>query len=181
MEGTPISGQLRLEVTAGKATGFGLVVEDRLVIGRNSPGPGRLADDPELSRDHAEIARAPSGEYTIRDLSSTNGTHLNGAKLTTAAVLSVGDQVEVGATTLVVRDAPAAAPTAAVDVDVRAETMTGGRVPPPPPPPEPAPAGPLEVHLTVDFERRTAELSVDGRGEPIRLVLDDGQWRAGGA
>ncbi len=178
MDGTPNSGELRLEVTAGKATGFGLVVDDRLVIGRNSPGPGRLADDPELSRDHAEIARTPSGEFTIRDLSSTNGTFVNGSQLTTAAVLSAGDEVEVGATTLVVRAAPTVAPQAPPDVDVRAETMTGGRVPPPPPPPAPPPRGsPLEVRLTVDFERESAELKVDGNGAPMRLVLDNGEWR----
>ena len=178
MDGTPNSGELRLEVTAGKATGFDLVVDDRLVIGRNSQGPGKLADDPELSRDHAEIARTPSGEYTIRDLSSTNGTFVNGAQLTTAAVLTAGDQVEVGATTLVVRSAPAVAQQPPPNVDVRAETMTGGRVPPPPPPPAPPPrGGPLEVRLIVDFERESAELKVDGNGAAMRLVLVDGEWR----
>src|SRR5205807_2675050 len=54
--------ELRLEVQAGRARGFSLVVDERLVIGRNSEGPGGLADDPDLSRHHAEIVRAPSGE-----------------------------------------------------------------------------------------------------------------------
>src|SRR4051812_49637488 len=119
------NGELRLEVTAGKATGFSFIVDERLVIGRNSEGPGRLADDPELSRDHAEISRAPSGEFTLRDLSSTNGTHLNGTRLTSPEVLAVGDVVEVGATMLVVRSAPVFTPPAQAHVDVRADTLVG--------------------------------------------------------
>jgi pSer/pThr/pTyr-binding forkhead associated (FHA) protein len=178
MDGTPNSGDLRLEVTAGKATGFDLVVDDRLVIGRNSAGPGRLADDPEISRDHAEIARTPGGDFTIRDLASTNGTYVNGARLTTPAVLKPGDEVEVGATKLVVSSAPVRAAPPPADVDVRAETMTGRA---PPTEPQPAAGGrPLEVRLKVDFERDSAELSIDGNGDPIRLVLDNGQWRLGG-
>lgn len=159
-------GELRLEVTDGKATGFSFVVSDRLVIGRNSEGPGRLADDPELSRHHAEIARAPTGEFTLRDLSSTNGTHLNGARLGDPAVLADGDRIEVGATTLVVRSAPG-------HVDVRADTIVGGIS-------VPAPGAPIELRLTVDFRHESAELSVDGTGEPIRLTLDQGQWRVAG-
>jgi pSer/pThr/pTyr-binding forkhead associated (FHA) protein len=212
--GAENSGNLRLEAVAGNATGFSFEVEDRLVIGRNSEGPGRLADDPELSRHHAEIVRAPSGEFTIKDLSSTNGTFVNGTRLTVAAVLGVGDEIAVGGTKIAVRFAPVIAPPATADVDVRAATLIGdapatlrqsavhadpGSEPQPVAPgaepqplapaaePQPvAPAAepqpvvgrePLVLSLTVDFEQEAAELSVQGRGEPIRLVLVDGEWR----
>jgi pSer/pThr/pTyr-binding forkhead associated (FHA) protein len=187
--GTANSGEVRLEVTAGKATGFSFVVDDRLVIGRNSEGPGRLADDPELSRHHAEIARAPNGEFTITDLSSTNGTLVNGTRLTAAAVLCVGDEIEVGATKLAVRSAPVVVPPAPAGVDVRAATVIGDFSPAmresdehakPDTESRPVASGqPLLVSLTVDFEQEAAQLSVHGRGEPIRLVLDHGQWRLG--
>ena len=118
-------GNLRLEAVAGNATGFSFEVEDRLVIGRSSEGPGRLADDPELSRHHAEIVRAPGGEFTIKDLSSTNGSFVNGGRLTATAVLAVGDEIEVGGTRLAVRSAPVIAPPATADVDVRAATVIG--------------------------------------------------------
>jgi hypothetical protein len=62
---------LRLEVVSGKASGFAIVVGERLVIGRHSEGPGRLADDPELSRHHAQISRDDSGMYLIEDLATT--------------------------------------------------------------------------------------------------------------
>jgi FHA domain len=193
------SSELRLEAIAGKATGFTFVVDDRLVIGRNSKGPGRLADDPELSRHHSEIARASNGEFTIKDLSSTNGTFVNGTRLTAPAVLCVGDEIEVGGTKLTVRSAPVVAPPAPADVDVRAPTVTVDVAPAMPaeqakpepkgqpytePQPEPqtrpvARDQPLLVRLTIDFEQEAAQLSVQGKGEPIRLELDHGQWHLG--
>jgi pSer/pThr/pTyr-binding forkhead associated (FHA) protein len=187
--GTTNSSELRLEGIAGKANGFSFVVDDRLVIGRNSEGAGRLADDPELSRHHAEIVRAPNGEFTIKDLSSTNGTFVNGTRLKAAAVLCVGDEIEVGATKLAVRSAPVVAPPAPAVVDVRAGTVIGN-VPRAvrqsaehaKPDTELQPVAsdqPLTVRLTIDCGQEAAELSVHGRGEPIHLVLDHGHWRIG--
>jgi predicted component of type VI protein secretion system len=193
--GTTSPNQLRLEVVAGKATGLSFAVDDRLVIGRNSPGPGRLGDDPELSRHHAEIARAPNGEFTIKDLSSTNGTFVNGTQLKAAAVLCVGDEIEVGGTKLAVRSTPVVAVPPAPGVDVRAATIVAGIPPVTAQPParvgadtepqrntEPqtvATGQRVLVRLTVDFEQEAAQLSVHAEGESIRLVLDHGQWRPG--
>lgn len=192
------AGELRLDVTDGRAAGFSFVVDDRLVIGRNSEGPGRLADDPELSRHHAEIARAPGGQFTIKDLSSTNGTLVNGTRLQEPATLVVSDRIEVGSTRLTVRAAPVAAPPAPADVDVRVATVVGevrrpgpvaGLAPAPGPvgPARPAtdlelsaPGQPLALRLTLDFDRSTAQLSLEGNGAPIVLVLDHGQWRVTG-
>ncbi len=181
--------ELRLEVAAGRARGFSIVVDERLVIGRHSEGPGRLADDPELSRHHAEIVRAPNGEFTIKDLSSRNGTVVNGTRLNTPAVLTVGDEIEVGATKLVVRSAPVAAAPARPEVDVRAATVAGG-VPETIRHPvvkarvrsEPESSireAPLTIRLTVDFEQATVQLSIHGTGEPIQLQLvhEHGRWR----
>ena len=107
-------GELRLEAVAGNATGFSIVVEERLVIGRQSEGPGRLADDPELSRHHVEIERVENGQFTIKDLSSTNGTFVNGTQIKAPALLVLDDEIEVGGTKLVVRSVPALAPPPAV-------------------------------------------------------------------
>jgi predicted component of type VI protein secretion system len=199
---TASSGELRLEVVAGKAHGFSFAVDDRLVIGRNSEGPGRLADDPELSRHHAEIARAPSGEFTIKDLSSTNGTFVNGTRLSAPAVLGIGDAIEVGITRLIVRStpvppasasaspsAPAPAP-APADVDVRAATLTV-KVPVTTPRPAdeaqvqaesqaPTAGEELTAHLTIDFQQATAQVSLHGADELVRLVLERGRWRVDG-
>ncbi len=163
MSTTPATG-LQLEVVAGNAAGTTIGVEERLVFGRQSEGVGRLADDPELSRHHAEITRLPTGEYQLEDLSSTNGTSVNDTRLQTPVVLSLGDTIELGTAKLLVRVLPAVAAPARAAVDVRAATAVvdvpaAARAPqaqrepapappeltptpPPPAPPQPTPPPP---------------------------------------
>ncbi|MFI5003416.1 MAG: FHA domain-containing protein [Solirubrobacterales bacterium] len=97
------STYLRLEVISGKATGDTIVVEDELIIGRHADGPGRLSEDEEISRQHARISREATGDYAIEDLGSSNGTFVNGLRIQSPRLLSLGDSIEAGATTLVVR------------------------------------------------------------------------------
>lgn len=110
------STHLRLEVISGNASGDTIVVGDELVIGRHATGAGRLSEDDEISRQHARISREVTGDYAIEDLGSSNGTFVNGLRVQSSRLLSVGDSIETGATTLVVRDIvrpePAAEPAA---------------------------------------------------------------------
>src|SRR6516165_2869424 len=96
----------RLEVVAGRAIGMWILIDDELLIGRHADGAGRLADDEEISRSHARISLDRSGFCAIEDLGSTNGTFVNGLRITGPQTLSVGDTIEVGGTTLVVRELP---------------------------------------------------------------------------
>ncbi len=98
------STHLRLEVISGNACGDTIVVGDELVIGRHATGAGRLSEDDEISRQHARISREVTGDYAIEDLGSSNGTFVNGLRVQSSRLLSVGDSIETGATTLVVRD-----------------------------------------------------------------------------
>jgi transcriptional regulator of acetoin/glycerol metabolism len=65
----------------------------RLRIGRGSTCHVRL-DHPSVSREHAELYRQ-GPIYAVRDLGSTNGTHLNGSR-TEHGVLRTGDVLRVG-------------------------------------------------------------------------------------
>lgn len=99
----------RLEVVAGNATGMSILVENELLMGRHAEGAGRLADDPEISRSHARVTVEDSGFCAVEDLGSTNGTFVNGLRLSGPQTLREGDTIELGATTLVVRELPAVA------------------------------------------------------------------------
>ena len=102
----------RLRVTGGKASGTEISFEDEFLIGRATTGEGRLGEDPELSRNHARIARRAGDQLTIEDLGSTNGTFVNGKRITDAQPLRPGDTVKLGTTTLQVLDETGAAPQA---------------------------------------------------------------------
>ena len=96
----------RLEVVAGRAIGMSVLIDDELLIGRHAEGAGRLADDEEISRSHARLSLDRTGFCAIEDLGSTNGTYVNGLRIKGPETLSEGDTIEVGATTLVVRELP---------------------------------------------------------------------------
>ena len=89
-----------LVVTAGTAQGRRLALKDELVIGRQVSGDGRLSDDHELSRRHARVTRDAGGQLTIEDLGSANGTFVNGVRVRGRQLLSVGDSIRIGSTTL---------------------------------------------------------------------------------
>lgn len=142
-------GEAQLEVLAGRATGMSITVDDELVIGRHAEGVGRLADDDEISRAHARVTVDRGGFCSIEDLGSTNGTYVNGLRIATPTTLGTGDTIEVGATTLMVRSAPA-----------------------------PGTPAPLSLRVDVDFAAGEARLRLDDASEPVRFVLDGSTWRS---
>src|SRR5690606_27315446 len=85
-----------LIVLTGPTRGCVLPVERAAVIGRGRVDL-RLPDD-LVSVEHAEVL-ARDGRFELRDLDSTNGTYLNGARVA-RATLSEGDIVHVGVTEL---------------------------------------------------------------------------------
>lgn len=69
-------------------------LQARLTIGRD-PGNDLLLVDGDVSGHHAVIASGPGGAV-IRDLRSTNGTFVNGQRITTTCALVEGDLVRLG-------------------------------------------------------------------------------------
>lgn len=74
--------------------------EYELTTGANKIGREDFNDiiiyDPEVSRHHAQIIYH-GGEYLVEDLGSTNGTFVNGRRITSPTSLSDGDIIELGA------------------------------------------------------------------------------------
>jgi len=66
------------------------------VIGREAGCDIALVNDNTASRRHATIT-VSAGDYSIRDEGSSNGTFVNGAKITEQK-LTPGDEVQVGGT-----------------------------------------------------------------------------------
>ncbi|MBI1881221.1 MAG: FHA domain-containing protein [Chloroflexi bacterium] len=78
-------------------------------IGRN-PSAAIPLDHPAVSWNHARLVRRDDQRYTIQDMSSNNGTFLNGTQLRDERPLERGDVVQIGPFNLVYQGAGAFAP-----------------------------------------------------------------------
>ena len=71
----------------------------RATLGRAKDADCVLSD-PNVSRHHAELRQAESGDWQIVDLGSTNGVKVNGRRVGSARVRR-GDEITLGTTTFV--------------------------------------------------------------------------------
>jgi hypothetical protein len=123
-----------LRITGGPAAGNNIEVGQELQIGRSAGAEGRLGDDPEISRQHARISRNPQGQLVVEDLGSTNGTYVNGQRISGPTTLNPGDTVQMGRSTLSVEGAAGGGQATAIGA-----VPVGLGTPPPPAPPPPGP------------------------------------------
>ena len=173
-EAAPASDCLRLRVTAGNAVGSEIQVREEFLIGRQASEEGQLGQDAEISREHARITRSNS-TFAIEDLGSTNGTFVNGRRISKPEILSPGDRIQLGATTLVVQvSVPSAAAPASAPPD--ADTRSSAQMPMPEVPTEAFPP-PLSLHLSFDPAAGEVLLRLDDESDPVRLVYENGRWR----
>jgi len=89
-----------LEIVAGESAGRTIPLTDNLSLGRGPMNQVAFAD-PGISRHHAEIVLEDEG-WKLRDAGSTNGTHVNGHRVT-EQLLRVGDTIEMGSVVIKVR------------------------------------------------------------------------------
>lgn len=78
-----------------------------LQIGR-APECGLVLKDTQVSRRHARL-QARGGVLVLTDLGSTNGTRVNGHRVT-EVVLGIGDRIQIGQTTISVAVSDGSAP-----------------------------------------------------------------------
>jgi len=78
-------------------SGDAIPISDQgFVVGRDAGLGLSLIGESTVSRRHAEIQRLGDG-FVVKDLGSTNGTYVNGAKLQGEQTLKPGDEVRFGA------------------------------------------------------------------------------------
>ncbi|MDQ6784877.1 MAG: DUF3662 and FHA domain-containing protein [Actinomycetota bacterium] len=101
------AGSVPPAVTGAARGGAVLVLPDGREIGLSErpavlgrmPGCEVVLADPNVSRRHAEV-RASGEGWVVTDLGSTNGTKVNGVRISGSQSLRPGDDVRVGATSV---------------------------------------------------------------------------------
>jgi hypothetical protein len=89
----------------------------RVVLDQDKVTLGRLPEcelavaDAGVSRRHAEVRRGADNTWVVSDLGSTNGTKLNGLRISDARQLEDGDEITVGSTSVRFEAASAAGTT----------------------------------------------------------------------
>ena len=73
-------------------------------VGRRARGKARRRSR-DLAPPRPGLGAAPTGELTIEDLGSANGTFVNGERIDAPRTLDMGDVVRMGQTVLQVTDA----------------------------------------------------------------------------
>jgi len=93
---------IQVMVLSGSAKGTSKALGETLRIGK-APDNDLVLDDDTVSRHHCELTRANDGVH-VRDLGSTNGTKVSGARVS-EAVVQPGTVLKVGEVELVLRPA----------------------------------------------------------------------------
>jgi pSer/pThr/pTyr-binding forkhead associated (FHA) protein len=125
-------GQYQLTMRSGPNPGTVFTLEgEQLSIGRDSSNEISI-NDAEVSRRHARLT-FQGGKYVIEDLGSTNGTYVNGQRLTGQRVLKSGEVVSLGEQIQLVYEAVDADPGATMVSSRKAPEPRAAAAPPPAP------------------------------------------------
>lgn len=94
-------GKRIVMVKSDTQQGKELEIQDVSVLGRSADADV-LLDDPYASDFHMRLVAQENG-LVLHDLGSTNGTYVNGRRVTAPATLRRGDSIQVGKTVMEVR------------------------------------------------------------------------------
>jgi uncharacterized membrane protein len=98
-----------LVIHEGEGAGSEHPVDGELILGREQGSADLVINDPGVSRRHARVL-PDSGAVIVEDLGSSNGTYVNGRRISGPVELGAGDEVQLGATVVGVRGSMPTAP-----------------------------------------------------------------------
>ena len=84
-----------LSIVQGQQAGESAPLEPGLVLIGRSADCQLVLDDDYVSTRHARVVAGETGLY-IEDLGSTNGTYVNGARITAPTAISLSDTLRIG-------------------------------------------------------------------------------------
>lgn len=71
-----------------------------ITIGRNQENNNIVINDEKVSRNHLQLVQDDQGNCFATDLGSTNGTFVNGQRISGKTLLHSGDELRIGNTVL---------------------------------------------------------------------------------
>jgi hypothetical protein len=92
----PSQGTATLTLPDGRRV---VLDQDKVTLGR-LPECELAVADAGVSRRHAEVRRGADNTWVVADLGSTNGTKVNGLRISAARQLEDGDEITVGSTSV---------------------------------------------------------------------------------
>ena len=87
----------RFAVSQGTQQGLSVPLEPTINLGRAADSTFLLDDDYSSAR-HAQLVQRDERTWVVTDLNSTNGTYVNGQRLTSPVPVSLGDVIRIGKT-----------------------------------------------------------------------------------
>lgn len=97
----PREGNRLVVVRSDSQPGLHFTVDSAVVLGRSEEADV-VIQDPYASEFHLRLT-SQDQRLTVHDLGSTNGTYVNGRRISTATALRRGDALQVGKTVMEVR------------------------------------------------------------------------------
>jgi hypothetical protein len=86
-----------LVIQEGAGAGSELPVDGEVILGREQATADLVLEDPGVSRRHARVL-PHNGGVIVEDLGSSNGTYVNGHRISGPLELDTGDQLQLGDT-----------------------------------------------------------------------------------
>jgi hypothetical protein len=97
-----------LVIQEGAGAGSHHPVDGELILGREQSTANLVIPDPGVSRRHARVL-PHNGGVIVEDLGSSNGTYVNGERISGPVELGTGDEVQLGDTVLGIQSGGTAA------------------------------------------------------------------------